>query len=559
MKIKRTLLVAALASTTAACGADDSAGAGSAAAGQASLTERLGSLNRDLGPGMKGDDVRAVHEALSRVGYFPNARLQQDYPAWRPLVAQGPADQAVYDDRTAQAVTAFQANMQLAQTGIVDAATRAVLQAPRCGVPEGLPRIDVRDKYAQGGSTWNRTTIYWRVWDLDPGITLNGVTITDTRNAVRAALATWAAQTNLTFVEVTRTPADIEIRYGKMDGRDGLAARCDLPAQGGDMTIDYEEIWSVASPTPANAIDLQSAVLHELGHGLGLGHSGFERAVMYPSYFFGLQRRALDLDDKAGISTLYDVWEQMPGLARDIGVGADGSVWAIGTTPMGNGDYSIQKFNGSSWVATDGGAVRIGVGPNGTPWVVNAVGSIYRRTVNSPTSGQWVQIDGTAKDIAGGADGSVWKIGTTPMGTAGDFSIEKYTAGTWTATDGGAVRIGVGPDGTPWVVNSVGNIYRRTSREPTSGWWEQLPGQATDIGINDGNIAWSIGTTLVTRGGDYNIQVWDEQPATGGGAPPAPQLAQWIQIPGGARAISVDRNGRPWVVNFAGNIYRSQR
>ena len=65
----------------------------------------------------------------------------------------------------------------------------------------------------------------------------------------------------------------------------------------GDMHLDDSESWRVG----AN-IDLYSAVLHELGHALGLGHSDDPTAVMYPYYRMAT---GLQADDKKAILTLY--------------------------------------------------------------------------------------------------------------------------------------------------------------------------------------------------------------------------------------------------------------
>jgi hypothetical protein len=112
----------------------------------------------------------------------------------------------------------------------------------------------------------------------------------------------------------------------------------------------------------------------------------------------------------------------------------------------------------------------------------------------------------------------------------------------------------VGPTGVPWVVNSTGNIFRRTTADPASGTWELLPGLATDIGINIGNYAWKIGTTPVGNG-NLSIEVWDEQSTVSEGSPPPPAKNEWIPVSGGATSISVTPNGAPWVVNRAGNIF----
>lgn len=73
--------------------------------------------------------------------------------------------------------------------------------------------------------------------------------------------------------------------------------------------------------TPPAEWDLYSTVLHELGHGLGLGH-GLPSSVMSSTLAPGTQRRALTEDDLAGLRALYgepDFAYRMtaPGAARD--------------------------------------------------------------------------------------------------------------------------------------------------------------------------------------------------------------------------------------------------
>ncbi len=203
-------------------------------------------------------------------------------------------------------------------------------------------------------------------------------------------------------------------------------------------------------------------------------------------------------------------WQRMPGLAKDIGVGANGSVWITGTDATGGG-YGIYSWNGSDWTRIDGGAVRIAVAPDGAPWIVNSEGGIYRRTRNS-----WQRMPGLANDIGVGANGSVWIIGTDATG--GGYGIYHWNGSNWTRIDGGAVRIAVAPDGAPWIVNSEGGIYRRTRNS-----WQRMPGLANDIGVGASGSVWITGTDA-TDGG-YGIYHWNG--------------SDWTRIDGGAAEISV--------------------
>ena len=69
-------------------------------------------------------------------------------------------------------------------------------------------------------------------------------------------------------------------------------------------------------------------------------------------------------------------WKIEPGLANDIGVGADGSVFVIGTNAVAGG-FGVSRWNGSGWDPLPGGAVRIAVDPHGHPWIANALNQIF--------------------------------------------------------------------------------------------------------------------------------------------------------------------------------------
>jgi hypothetical protein len=57
-------------------------------------------------------------------------------------------------------------------------------------------------------------------------------------------------------------------------------------------------------------------------------------------------------------------------------VGANGSVWVVGTNRVVGG-YGIYHWNGRGWTPMPGGAVAISVGSAGRPWVINSAHHIY--------------------------------------------------------------------------------------------------------------------------------------------------------------------------------------
>lgn len=222
-------------------------------------------------------------------------------------------------------------------------------------------------------------------------------------------------------------------------------------------------------------------------------------------------------------------WVLSSGLARDIGVGSNGTVYVIGTNPRAGGYGIWKRVNNTEWQEIGGGAVRIDVDNNGVPWVVNSVGEIFKREGDN-----WKLIPGRASDIGIGGDGSIWIIGTNISGDGG-FGIWKWTGKDWMTFDGAALKIDVDKNGDPWVVNAYGDIFRRENSS-----WRMVGGKAKDIGIGGEGSVFVIGTN--TGGGGYGIWKWK-----GSG---------WNEIGGGAVCISVDESGNPWVVNSADNIFR---
>lgn len=63
--------------------------------------------------------------------------------------------------------------------------------------------------------------------------------------------------------------------------------------------------WMQPATRRGGEIDLESIVLHELGHWLPLSHMANTNAVMYAVLGAGMRKTVLNNDDIAGITTLY--------------------------------------------------------------------------------------------------------------------------------------------------------------------------------------------------------------------------------------------------------------
>jgi peptidoglycan hydrolase-like protein with peptidoglycan-binding domain len=556
----------------AACGAENPTQPEPAEVGSATpLSERLNKLNQDLSVGSQGEEARAVNDYLRAFGYFPDEELAQMYAGWRPIIAEAPARADVFDAHTEHGVMALQANAGLPVTGLVDVETRALLRRGRCGVPDGImtrhqsshsatnelaSNESAPNEFALIGDKWPSGNLTWKLTNT------NDVTQQTADAAVASAFAQWSARAGqLTFTKVaSNQTADIVLEFTNYDGVGGVLAYATSPSKGGDVTIDAHDAWTWQNPVPANTYDLETVVAHEIGHALGLHHSSFgSGAALMGPFIASASKKQLVDDDKVAISVLYDAMSgPLSPTASDIGAGANGAVWYIGTDPVGsNGDFGIYHLGAGQ---ADGGAVRISVGGGAIPWIVNAAGQIFRRTTHTHDTGHWEQLDGLAKDIGASwgtsLGGAAWVIGTNQIPGTNDFGIYKWTGTTWEASDGGAVRIAVGRDLRPWVVNSSGQIFRRTTSSATSGTWEQMPGGATDIAAGD--YVWILGGIL--KPGGYDAYVWNEQPQLMHpnipGQVVAPARAEWLLAGTRGGQIASGSQGWPWIIGVDGSIWR---
>lgn len=260
--------------------------------------------------GAHGSVVEDLQAYLGRFGWLRIPGQERVVAAHDELPEVEPG---AFDEATEQAFFDFQRFYGLSPTGRPDPETLALMQRPRCGVPDKRPVV-------AGGDAQPFVLLSTKWTNLRPVYNLSAGTSDLSNASVNGALA-WAYRTwfleALIAVRGGSSGADIDVRFATGNHGDGASNAFDgigsvlahgfpPPATGssaiaGDLHFDDAETWT--RNLPPTGIDLDTVALHEGGHTLGLDHSADGSAVMFA--FYGGARRTLTDDDIAGIRALY--------------------------------------------------------------------------------------------------------------------------------------------------------------------------------------------------------------------------------------------------------------
>ncbi|KAM1544450.1 hypothetical protein ACFX10_044907 [Malus domestica] len=261
----------------------------------------------------KGDKVQGIQDLkkyLEKFGYL-----------------NGHSDSDDFDDILESAIKTYQVNYHLKATGTLDAKTVSKMIMPRCDVADiingttsmrsgkkrhphhhgghGSPHTVAHYSFFTGNPKWPSSKYHHLTYAFDQS------TPTEAWDAVARAFATWAGNTHFSFSQSQNYKnADLTISFGKgdhgdgnpFDGRGGILAHA-FPPTNGRFHYDADEAWAVGAV--ADAYDLETVALHEIGHLLGLQHNSVEGAVMSLGVRSGFTQ-SLHADDIQGIKALYN-------------------------------------------------------------------------------------------------------------------------------------------------------------------------------------------------------------------------------------------------------------
>ncbi|OQV24830.1 Matrix metalloproteinase-16 [Hypsibius exemplaris] len=241
-----------------------------------------------------------VQGYLQRFGY-----LQAPNPETGSLVTH---------EHFSEAVKQFQSFASLPTTGILDAETKRMMNAPRCGVPDitdeerptenGQTHRRRRKRFVHQGSKWRVKDLTWSVSQPTSQLTRN-----DVETQIARAWKLWSDNSDLTFTKSNGGNVHIDIRFAKYEHGDGdsfdgpgkTLAHAFFPQYGGDAHFDDSEPWTVGR----YGTNLFQVAAHEFGHSLGLSHSNVKSSLMAPFYRGYDDNLHLDPDDIAAIQGIY--------------------------------------------------------------------------------------------------------------------------------------------------------------------------------------------------------------------------------------------------------------
>jgi serralysin len=301
------------------------------------------------------------------------------------------------------------------------------------------------------GIAWNAamgtaTTVTYGFRSTAAGYTVSGSNIgtftqvtTAEMATMRTLLGAWSEVCGLSFTEVnpnsyTDTATILIGNY--TDATDGAGAFAYYPGstaansttQAGDVWLNLSSISTTSHPLGSYA---RFAMLHELGHAIGLSHPGDYNAAPGVSITYGTNAQFVQDSQQYSVMSYFD----------EVNTGAQYSGYA--DTPMMNDIYAAQLLYGVN-NTTRSGATTYGFSSN--------AGSVYDLTIN--TNGGFCIWDGGGIDTLNASGSSAAQIISLVEGT---FSSLNGFASNVSIAYGAVIENAIGGSGADIITGNSAN------------------------------------------------------------------------------------------------------
>ncbi|XP_022133610.1 metalloendoproteinase 1-like [Momordica charantia] len=252
----------------------------------------------------KGHNIQGIHHVktyLKRYGYFTHTQSN------------------AFDDHLESALKTYQKFFNLNVSGILDNETLSLMSQPRCAVPD-IFHNETSTRKGWGHEEHLHMGSHYLFFPRTPKWPESKCRLRYSyyhdfpmafKDPVNNALELWSAYLQFGFVEVGEDDywADLKISFEMGEHGDGhpfiptsgVLAHAFAPRDG-RFHFNVEQCWTVGARP--NCQDVMSVAVHEIGHLLGLGHSGAEEAIMWPCIRPNAVK-GLFQDNVAGIKALY--------------------------------------------------------------------------------------------------------------------------------------------------------------------------------------------------------------------------------------------------------------
>ncbi|KAF5775631.1 putative matrilysin [Helianthus annuus] len=255
----------------------------------------------------KGEKVKGIRDLKLYLSHFGYLNYQNN-----PNITNPKEDH--FGEDLEEAIKSYQVYYHLNATGTLDEPTVSKMVMPRCGFPD-------KETHQHSDKSLHTVSHYrffpgrpkWPKGKRHLTYAFGSRFPTRFMPPVTRAFKRWATASRYFTFSRARTyrSADLKISFARrahgdgapFDGPGGVLAHAFAPTDG-RLHYDADDRWVVGAVR--NAYDVETLALHEIGHLLGLGHSQFPKAIMWPTFRAGVTK-GLNSDDIRGLRALYSI------------------------------------------------------------------------------------------------------------------------------------------------------------------------------------------------------------------------------------------------------------